>query len=220
MFYMNIDNEEEVLTVTMTERYNQFVNSAFPDMPIVSKSEQDTSKVLRDLRDRLALSQCEFASRLHVPVQTYSQWETGRRTPPDYVIDMIITLVDQSDKIREITGSGKNIGHLSEDFSYDIAALGCPIPFSSRVGIVKTENEWGEAKYYITVGEIASGHVKPMLKWLDSNVDEEYVEEFGIGAQECYNAGDDVHEFCRKMIARKRHEWLIEREIAGNNFDK
>lgn len=45
--------------------------------------------VLRDLRAMTGLSQKDFGEWLNIPTRTIEQWETGRRKPPKYVVELI-----------------------------------------------------------------------------------------------------------------------------------
>lgn len=44
---------------------------------------------LRDMRMRLGDTQSEFAARYGIPFRTVQNWETGLRTPPQYIIDLL-----------------------------------------------------------------------------------------------------------------------------------
>ena len=44
---------------------------------------------LRDMRQRVGLSQEKFAEKFGIPIRTYQQWERGVRKPAGYVVDMI-----------------------------------------------------------------------------------------------------------------------------------
>ena len=46
-------------------------------------------RVLKDLRAMTGLSQKAFGEWLNIPVRTIEQWETGRRKPPEYVVELI-----------------------------------------------------------------------------------------------------------------------------------
>lgn len=48
-----------------------------------------SSVKLKEIREATGLSQKYFAESLKIPVRTYEQWETGKRTPPEYVVDLI-----------------------------------------------------------------------------------------------------------------------------------
>ena len=49
----------------------------------------DFSEV-RAVRERLGLSQRAMSEMLHVPQPTWEQWERGVRTPPGYVVELIL----------------------------------------------------------------------------------------------------------------------------------
>lgn len=44
-------------------------------------------------RKEMKLSQAKFANKFGIPVGTYIQWESGRRKPPQYTINMILTIL-------------------------------------------------------------------------------------------------------------------------------
>lgn len=48
-----------------------------------------SSSRIKEVREITGLSQKSFAESLKIPVRTYEQWETGKRTPPEYVVDLI-----------------------------------------------------------------------------------------------------------------------------------
>jgi DNA-binding transcriptional regulator YiaG len=35
------------------------------------------------------MTQAEFSKFLKIPIRTIQEWEQGRRTPPDYVVELI-----------------------------------------------------------------------------------------------------------------------------------
>jgi len=45
--------------------------------------------MLKDLRAKAKLTQKQAAELLGVPFRTYQDWEYGKRTPPDYVMQSI-----------------------------------------------------------------------------------------------------------------------------------
>lgn len=44
---------------------------------------------IKAFRERIGLSQPEFADFLEIPLGTIRSWEQGRRTPPDFTINLI-----------------------------------------------------------------------------------------------------------------------------------
>lgn len=44
---------------------------------------------IKEMRDRMHLSQSKFASYMGIPVRTIQSWEQGVRIPPEYVIYMM-----------------------------------------------------------------------------------------------------------------------------------
>lgn len=48
---------------------------------------------IKTLREMTGLNQTKFAERYGIPRNTLIQWETGKRTPPEYVVSMLERLV-------------------------------------------------------------------------------------------------------------------------------
>lgn len=44
---------------------------------------------IKELRNQLSYTQTEFAKRYNIPFRTIQNWESGDRTPPQYVIDLL-----------------------------------------------------------------------------------------------------------------------------------
>lgn len=48
---------------------------------------------IKSIRLDLDLSQAKFADKFGIPLSTLSQWEQGRRKPPEYVLNMIYAII-------------------------------------------------------------------------------------------------------------------------------
>lgn len=57
---------------------------------------------VRVLRNRLELSQSQFAKRYGLPLRTIQNWEQGRRTNPDASGSLLIGLIERDPKGMEI----------------------------------------------------------------------------------------------------------------------
>ncbi len=44
---------------------------------------------VKGIRERTGLSQARFGERYHIPKRTIEDWETERRTPPVYVVELL-----------------------------------------------------------------------------------------------------------------------------------
>ncbi len=49
----------------------------------------ETSEIIRNLRLETGLSKKDFAEHLGIPLRTIEDWESGRRTPPEYIPRLI-----------------------------------------------------------------------------------------------------------------------------------
>lgn len=53
---------------------------------------------IRRLRAYLEMTQEQFAKKYDIPVRTLQQWESGRRNPPDYVVNLLDRAVKEDMK--------------------------------------------------------------------------------------------------------------------------
>lgn len=60
----------------------------------MSPKKKEEGDILKDLRKKTGESQSRFAKRFGIPVATYRNWEQGRTRPSSYVIDLIISDVE------------------------------------------------------------------------------------------------------------------------------
>ena len=44
---------------------------------------------IREMREKFGDTQSEFAARYSIPFRTIQNWETGKRTPPEYIINLL-----------------------------------------------------------------------------------------------------------------------------------
>lgn len=54
---------------------------------------------VRELRSRTGLTQKEFSAKYYVPIKTIADWENGRHTPQEYIVNLLERFVEEdSDK--------------------------------------------------------------------------------------------------------------------------
>lgn len=51
-------------------------------------------KTVKGIREIIGLTQKEFANKFNIPIKTLQNWEYGRSAPADYVLQMILTIID------------------------------------------------------------------------------------------------------------------------------
>ena len=47
------------------------------------------AKIIRELRESVGENRTEFSKHTGIPVRTIEDWESGRRTPPEYIPRLI-----------------------------------------------------------------------------------------------------------------------------------
>ncbi len=53
------------------------------------KDKLEIGNKIRQLRENAGLTRRDLCERLSIPYRTLQEWETGRRTPPGYVINLL-----------------------------------------------------------------------------------------------------------------------------------
>ena len=49
---------------------------------------------IKQISDTYSISQTDLSKRFNIPLRTIQDWYAGRRTPPDYVVGMITSLLE------------------------------------------------------------------------------------------------------------------------------
>lgn len=49
---------------------------------------------IKEICEKYGLSQTALAKRFGIPLRTIQDWHGGRRTPPDYVVAMMVELLE------------------------------------------------------------------------------------------------------------------------------
>lgn len=60
-----------------------------------------TENPIRAIRAETGLSQVAFGAALHIPRRTIEQWESGDRSCPTYVVELIEYRVQHDESIRK-----------------------------------------------------------------------------------------------------------------------
>ena len=49
---------------------------------------------IKEICEKYGYNQTELAKRFGIPLRTVQEWHGGRRNPPEYVVNMIVALLD------------------------------------------------------------------------------------------------------------------------------
>ena len=58
-------------------------------MAVRGSEIMDIAKRIRELRESVGENRTEFSKHTGIPVRTIEDWESGRRTPPEYIPRLI-----------------------------------------------------------------------------------------------------------------------------------
>ena len=161
--------------------------------------DKDTAETLKKLRAVLCLNQREFAEKFHIPYGTYSQWETKRRQPPEYVIQLIVDIIEKDNLIE-------NYNNTSTDTD-----LGVNIEFYTIVEKIKNDMEKkiknSEFKHLAPVLECKSSMI-PVRLHVGDNIVRGFLEEENI--RKYYLHTVNSYEVCCT-------EWGVYIDVCLNN---
>ena len=60
-------------------------------------TEPDVSKLVKELREHLQLTQEQFAQKVGVTYSTVNHWENGKRTPQPFLIRRLLEMKEELD---------------------------------------------------------------------------------------------------------------------------
>lgn len=58
---------------------------------------------IKEIRALTGLSQPKFCQKYHIPLNTFTRWEQGKREPPDYLVELL------EFRVREDVGMEKSV---------------------------------------------------------------------------------------------------------------
>lgn len=56
---------------------------------------------IKELREKTGLTQKAFGEWLNIPKRTIEDWETGKRVPPPYVVELISYRIEHDEKLTK-----------------------------------------------------------------------------------------------------------------------
>ena len=67
------------------------------------EKNMNIEKMIRELRESVGENRTEFSKHTGIPVRTIEDWESGQRTPPEYIPRLLTYQL----KYEELTEKGK-----------------------------------------------------------------------------------------------------------------
>lgn len=59
------------------------------------QSPKEEEMTIKEMRELLGISRTEFSRRYGIPLRTLEDWESGKRTPPPYVINLLERIIKE-----------------------------------------------------------------------------------------------------------------------------
>ena len=157
-------------------------------------------EALKDLRATCKMSQKDFAQKFNIPFTTYTQWESGRRTPPTYVILMILKIVEDEMYVKAST---TNAFMLPIKCIPALTKLDCPIRTWQSGGVVSSTDEFGERHYYLTIAEFDPAELDQMVEWLNKSYDEDLEKTIVSEVKKTYKTDNPEEHHYEGYLIRK-----------------
>lgn len=64
-------------------------------------SENESTMSIKDIRKSAGMSQSQFCKALNIPVKSLQKWETGERSCPVYVVELIAYRVQHDPLLKK-----------------------------------------------------------------------------------------------------------------------
>ena len=71
-------------------------------------TDPDIPKLIKELRERLGLTQEQFAQKVGVTYSTVNHWENGKRMPQPFLVRRLIEMKEELDAERKQPSKGKS----------------------------------------------------------------------------------------------------------------
>ncbi len=124
----------------------------------------DIARTIKELRESTGMSRKEFSEHTGIPVRTLEDWETGRRTPPEYLPRLIAYQLKFEEKSR------RNVSVIQDADGNKIVVIN-DIVFKGRRSI-----KWEDVEEYLRryVGDIYSIAEDNEIIYIGSELPSEY----------------------------------------------
>ena len=61
-----------------------------------------TAEQMRTFREKTGMTRTDFSSHLGIPLRTIEDWESGRRTPPEYIPRLISYALKYEELVKRL----------------------------------------------------------------------------------------------------------------------
>lgn len=151
---------------------------------------------VKSYRIKQGFSQKKFADMFGIPLSTYTQWEQGRRNPPDYIFSMInqiLSLTKELNTTKSIT-YGEALAKLC---SYNLSGVLddiFDIDYNCRV-VTKSNTA------YLALGTVSYDATENIQTFLDSTICDAENGDAWLNALQTASKGDfDAESYRKKFI--------------------
>ena len=96
--------------------------------------------LIRELRNKMNLSQREFSDRFGIPISTLRKWEQGESRPSKYLINLLLKCEPEFNKQYVAVGDEKNRYYFNKEANIIYDKYGNGIHISEDLSKVKRSN--------------------------------------------------------------------------------
>jgi len=109
----------------------------------VENDNRKQKDILKEIRRSVGLTQREMTERLGIPLRTWEDWESGKRTMPMYQLRMMCYFIEMSFERKGDRAENKHISVISDERGCAIVIIN-DIRFMGRQGI-----NWKEVENFV-----------------------------------------------------------------------
>lgn len=172
------------------------------------------TEAVKLIRERCGMSQTDFAKKFKIPFQTYSQWESGRRNPPTYVVEMMQEIIRQ-DEFKEPTSNCTMFG---AKIARILMELNCPVRIWHTDRLCMVKDSLGQEHYHLSAGEFDVADIQKLRDWLDTSYDAAIDAEVTKQLNAERKGSDKSDMFCILKRLRQLEEKFGE-DVSGHHLN-
>lgn len=129
---------------------------------------------IKQLRLQTRMSQQEFGDYFNIPKRTIENWEGEKRTPPDYVVELIKYKIDK-ERLGMLDFGEFKLKEIDESEMFYIATLDTNIIVTKDKADLKLYNKVGQIKVYHD--GLYFGNPEEMDDWISDKIIEYLIEK-------------------------------------------
>lgn len=132
---------------------------------------------IKQIRTQTRMTQKEFGEYFNIPQRTIENWEGGKRTPPEYVVELIKYKVEK-ERLGMLDLGEFKLKDVDESEMFYVATLDTNIMVTNNARDLDIYDVVGKVKVYHD--GLYFGTVEEMYNWIEENTIDYLIEKGNI----------------------------------------